>query len=79
LGTKYGGRYTVTLIPGDGIGNELANSVKTVFGAAAVPVEWEEFSVTGYEQSKENDAKMQAAIDSLRRTKVGLKGVVGWL
>lgn len=29
--SKYGGRQTVTLIPGDGIGPELAASVKEIF------------------------------------------------
>ena len=29
--SKYGGRHTVTLIPGDGIGPELAASVKEIF------------------------------------------------
>lgn len=28
---KYGGRHTVTLIPGDGIGPELLNHVREVF------------------------------------------------
>ncbi|CRK30683.1 hypothetical protein BN1708_015830 [Verticillium longisporum] len=31
--TKFGGKYTVTLIPGDGIGAEVAESVKTIFKA----------------------------------------------
>lgn len=75
-GTKYGGRFTVTLIPGDGIGNELAASVKTIFKEAEVPIDWEEFSVTGTKMSKENERAMQAAIDSLRRTTVGLKGIL---
>lgn len=30
------GNYTVTLIPGDGIGPEIANSVKDIFKAAKV-------------------------------------------
>lgn len=30
------GNYTVTLIPGDGIGPEIANSVKQIFRAAQV-------------------------------------------
>ena len=29
--------YTVTLIPGDGIGPEIAESVKSIFEAAKVP------------------------------------------
>ncbi|KDN47478.1 hypothetical protein RSAG8_03618, partial [Rhizoctonia solani AG-8 WAC10335] len=31
LPTKYGGVYTVTLIPGDGIGAEITDSVKEIF------------------------------------------------
>lgn len=31
---KYGGRHTVTLIPGDGIGPELLNHVREVFRLA---------------------------------------------
>ncbi|PTD04760.1 Isocitrate dehydrogenase [NAD] subunit 1, mitochondrial [Fusarium culmorum] len=46
---KYGGKYTVTLIPGDGIGTEVAESVKTVFKADNVPVEWEQIEVSGLE------------------------------
>ncbi|RIA90879.1 hypothetical protein C1645_822797, partial [Glomus cerebriforme] len=48
--TKYGGKYTITLIPGDGIGQETAASVKTIFKAANVPIEWEQLDVTGYTQ-----------------------------
>ena len=32
----------VTLIPGDGIGPEIVESVKTIFKAAKAGVEWEE-------------------------------------
>lgn len=31
----------VTLIPGDGIGPEIIESVKKIFEAANAPVEWE--------------------------------------
>lgn len=74
--TKYAGRYTVTLIPGDGIGAEMTDSVKTIFKAANVPVDWEEYSVSGYKQDKQNEGSMKAAVDSLRRNKIGLKGVL---
>ena len=46
-GTVYGGHHTVTLIPGDGIGQEMAKAVKTVFQAANVPVNWEQFDLSG--------------------------------
>lgn len=69
-----GGKYTVTLIPGDGIGQELSLAVKTVFSAANVPVEWEQFDVTGYTTT--DDVLFKQALESLRRNKVGLKGIL---
>ncbi|KAI3639129.1 hypothetical protein MIR68_002659 [Amoeboaphelidium protococcarum] len=74
--TKYAGRYTVTLIPGDGIGVELADSVKAIFTAVNAPIDFEQYDISGYKQDKENETKMKAAIDSLRRNKVGLKGIL---
>lgn len=76
-GTVYGGRYTVTLIPGDGIGHEMANSVKTVFKAASVPVEWEEFDVSGLKVA--DPALLKQTMDSIRRNKVALKGMYNLL
>ncbi|KAL0338437.1 UNVERIFIED_CONTAM: 3-isopropylmalate dehydrogenase, chloroplastic [Sesamum angustifolium] len=63
-----------TLFPGDGIGPEIAESVKQVFGAADVPIEWEEHFV-----GKEVDPRTQSfltweSLESVRRNKVGLKG-----
>ena len=63
----------MTLIPGDGIGHEMANSVKTVFKAAQVPVEWEQFDLSGYEAM--DPALLKQAVDSIRRNKVALKGI----
>ena len=69
--TKYGGRVTVSLIPGDGIGNELAATVKKIFKAANLPVDWEEVQISGY---KEDQGQVKVAIDSMIRNKIGLKG-----
>lgn len=33
------------MIPGDGVGPELCESVKMVFAAAGVPVEWNEIPI----------------------------------
>ena len=46
-GTRYGIRQTVSLIPGDGIGKELCESVRSVFAAIRVPIDWEEVQVSG--------------------------------
>jgi len=81
--TKYGGKYTVTLIPGDGIGAEVAESVKTVFKADNVPVTWEQVDVSGVEEAASGSteaARHEAAFTesaaSLRRNKLGLKGIL---
>jgi isocitrate dehydrogenase (NAD+) len=61
----------VTLIPGDGIGQEMSQSVKSIFQAAGVPVEWEQYNISG----AQNDPVLKKQVlDSIRRNKVALKG-----
>lgn len=67
---KYGGRHTVTLIPGDGIGPELMLHVKEVFRHACVPVDFEEVKVSA--EAPEDD--VHNAIMAIRRNGVALKG-----
>ena len=38
---RYGGRHTVTMMPGEGIGPEMMGYVKQVYKEAAVPVDFE--------------------------------------
>ncbi|KAJ7376590.1 Isocitrate dehydrogenase [NAD] subunit alpha, mitochondrial [Desmophyllum pertusum] len=64
----------VTLIPGDGIGPEISNAVKTVFAAAKVPVEWEEVTVTPIVLPDGKTTIPPAAINSMNKNKIGLKG-----
>ncbi|SCU89789.1 LAFA_0E20912g1_1 [Lachancea sp. 'fantastica'] len=71
LPKKYGGRYTVTLIPGDGVGKEVTDSVVSIFKAENVPVDWETVEVSGLESQE----GVQTAVESLKRNKVGLKGI----
>ncbi|KAJ3096671.1 isocitrate dehydrogenase (NAD(+)) idh1 [Phlyctochytrium planicorne] len=70
----YAGRRTVTLIPGDGIGHEMAQAVKTIFKAAQVPIEWEQFDLSGY--TARDELLLRQAMDSIRRNKVALKGIL---
>lgn len=74
-GTKYGGRFLVTLLPGDGIGRELCDSVKSVFAALNVPVDFEQVDLTGNVASSDCQ-KLPVALASLRRNKIGLKGIL---
>lgn len=58
---------------GDGIGAEITDSVKTIFKAENVPVDWEEINVHGVGDSASG---IEEAVLSLKRNKVGLKGIL---
>ncbi|KAF4602045.1 isocitrate dehydrogenase (NAD(+)) idh1 [Pleurotus pulmonarius] len=72
--TKYGGVYTVTLIPGDGVGAEITDSVKEIFEHVNAPIEWEQYDVSG--MSSAGEALFRQAMESLKRNRVGLKGIL---
>ena len=59
--------YTVTLIPGDWIGPEVAAVAKEVIAATGVKINWEEHSI-------DSDAISDGLLESCRRNKVILKG-----
>lgn len=63
----------VTLIPGDGIGQEITESVKEIFDYVNAPIDWEQYNVSG--MSSEGEELFKQALDSLRRNRVGLKGM----
>lgn len=63
------------MIPGDGIGKELCESVKSVFAAINVPVDIETVNLSGFAASHES-TELPAAIESLRRNRIGLKGIL---
>ncbi|CAG8232055.1 unnamed protein product [Penicillium salamii] len=67
------GKYTVTLIEGDGIGPEIAQSIKDIFEAAKAPVKWESVDVTPILKNGKT-AIPDDAIASVRRNYVALKG-----
>ncbi|KAI9658851.1 MAG: isocitrate dehydrogenase (NAD(+)) idh1 [Alyxoria varia] len=75
--SKFGGKYTVTLIPGDGIGAEVSESVRQIFKSSNVPVEWEQIDVSGMETGdKHTEDLFRESITSLKRNKIGLKGIL---
>ncbi|KAI5923209.1 isocitrate dehydrogenase subunit 1 [Camillea tinctor] len=76
--TKFGGKYTVTLIPGDGIGAEVAESVKTIFKADSVPIDWEQVDVSGVDSGAPGSAEemFRESVASLKRNKLGVKGIL---
>ncbi|KAJ3087143.1 isocitrate dehydrogenase (NAD(+)) idh1, partial [Physocladia obscura] len=64
-----------TLIPGDGVGAELAGSVEEIFKAAFVPVEFEPFDLSSYNPATDSN-KLKQAMDSIKRNKIALKGIL---
>ena len=67
------GLYTVPFIEGDGIGPEISKSVKDIFAAAKVPIQWEYCDVT---PRFENGLTLlpDKAINSINEHLVALKG-----
>ena len=63
----------VTLIPGDGVGAEITDSVKEIFEAVNAPIDWDQYNVSG--MSSTGESLFREAMDSLKRNKVGLKGM----
>ncbi|XP_010776635.1 isocitrate dehydrogenase [NAD] subunit gamma 1, mitochondrial-like [Notothenia coriiceps] len=68
---RYGGRHTVTLIPGDGIGPELCKHVCELFRFCCVPVD---FEVVNVDSTKDSEDDINNAIMAIRRNGVALKG-----
>ena len=68
--------YTVTLIPGDGTGPELAAALETVIAATGVPIVWEVHDA-GLDVMEEYGTPLpEHVLDSIRRTKVAIKGPI---
>ena len=62
---------------GDGIGAEVSESVRQIFKSDNVPVEWEQIDVSGMETGdKHTEDLFRESIASLKRNKIGLKGML---
>jgi isocitrate dehydrogenase (NAD+) len=70
-------RHKVTVIPGEGIGPEVAAATRRIIDAAGVQIEWEELSARTDSATEAGQLVNQAAIDSVRRNHVALKGPTG--
>jgi isocitrate dehydrogenase (NAD+) len=64
----------VTLIPGDGVGAEVADAVVRIFAAAHVPVEWERAEAGCEAMRRRGTPLPEETIASIRRNGVALKG-----
>src|SRR5215216_7815618 len=68
--------YSVTLIPGDGIGPEVTEATRRVLESTGIGFNWEfqQAGMIAHEQT--GDTLPQATLESIRKNKIGLKGPI---
>jgi len=69
--------HQITLIPGDGIGPEVADATAQVIDALGVEVDWDRVDAGVVAERNTGKYLPEAVFESLARTKLGLKGPVG--
>ena len=68
--------YTITLIPGDGTGPEIAEATRRVIEATGVPIEWDVQDAGTDVMEREGTPLPERVLESIRRNKVSIKGPV---
>ena len=68
--------YRVTLIPGDGIGPELAEATRRVLDASGVAFEWEVQDAGEGVMAKYGTPLPEHVLESIRRNKLAIKGPI---
>jgi isocitrate dehydrogenase (NAD+) len=68
--------YRVTLIPGDGIGPQLAVAAVTVLDATGVQIEWQRVDAGEAQLAEYGTPLPEHVLDAIRSTRVALKGPI---
>jgi isocitrate dehydrogenase (NAD+) len=68
--------YRVTLLPGDGIGPEVTKAMRACVDATGVKINWDEVIVGAPAIEKFGTPLPQAAIESVKKNKVAIKGPI---
>jgi isocitrate dehydrogenase (NAD+) len=68
--------YTITLIPGDGIGPEVTAAVVRIFSAAGLKIEWDRQDAGVIAFKRFGQSLPPQLLESVKRNKVALKGPV---
>ena len=68
--------YRITLIPGDGIGPEVTNAAMRILEATGIKFEWERYEAGQDAYEKYGEYLPKELLESIERTRVGLKGPV---
>ncbi len=70
------GKYKITLIPGDGIGPELADAARRCVDALGLDIQWEVMEAGEGCIGKYNTPLPPATLESIRKNKVAIKGPI---
>ncbi|HYH12567.1 MAG TPA: isocitrate/isopropylmalate dehydrogenase family protein [Thermomicrobiales bacterium] len=68
--------YQVTLIPGDGIGPEVAAATRTVLDATGIGFDWDVQQAGSDALDETGELLPEATLESIRRNGIGLKGPI---
>lgn len=68
------GKYTCTMIPGDGVGPELMDSVQNVIKSVGAPVAFEVFHLSEVQHGV--SANLESVRESVARNGIAIKGVI---
>ena len=68
--------HRITLIPGDGIGPEVASNVVRIIEASGVEIEWETHYAGAQALEKFGETLPAELLESIKRNKVALKGPI---
>ena len=69
--------YTVTLIPGDGIGPEVTRAAQEIIAACGVKIRWEPHDAGAEMAERTGNPCPDELIQSIQRHRIALKGPVG--
>jgi isocitrate dehydrogenase (NAD+) len=69
-------KHTITLIPGDGIGPEVTEAARRCIEATGIKVSWEEVCAGQDAMEKYGNILPENVLDSIKKTKVALKGPI---
>ncbi len=68
--------YTITLIPGDGVGPEISEATRQVLDATGVKIKWEIQDAGEEVYQKEGNPLPERVIASIKKNKIAIKGPV---
>jgi isocitrate dehydrogenase (NAD+) len=69
-------KHKITLIPGDGIGPEVARATARILESSGVQIDWEEVAARPDIERRGSEFMNTGVVESVKRNKVALKGPV---